>query len=147
MPDPIPPMGSPGQQPILATSPGAPPAASGQAERADNGAAGSATRAAEEAVRLELQRLKVAEAKRDAPKAPSLEDAARALREHIKQIPSDLVFRKDADTGIVIFKLVNPITQEVIREFPPEEIVEMARRLREFAPKSDQTGILLDRNL
>lgn len=74
----------------------------------------------------------------------NVEDAAKTLKEYLKNLPSDLQFRKDEETGTVVFKVVNPVTKEVIREFPPKEIVEMSKRLRHLSEQSEKSGILLD---
>lgn len=81
---------------------------------------------------------------REEERMPSLEEAAKTLKEYLKNLPSDLQFRKDEDTGTVVFKVVNPVTKEVIREFPPKEIVEMSRRLRKLSEQAEKSGILLD---
>ena len=76
----------------------------------------------------------------------SVEDAAKAFQEYLKNLPSDLQFVPDASTGIVVFKVVNPITHEVLRQYPPEEMLKMVRSLRE-AMKPESSGILLDHHL
>lgn len=75
---------------------------------------------------------------------PSLEDAAKTLKEFLKNIPSDVQFKRDDETGIVMIKVVNPLTREVIREFPPEEIVEMSRKLRKLSQQNQKSGVLFD---
>jgi len=74
----------------------------------------------------------------------SVEDAVKAFREFVKNFPSDLQFRPDKESGYVIIKVVNPLTQEVIRQYPPDEIVEMAKKLKAAAEKNG-SGIFLDR--
>ena len=68
------------------------------------------------------------------------------MREYLKNLPSDLRFQPDKESGYVIFKVVNPVTQEVIRQYPPEDVVAMARRLNAAlaADKKQGSGILLD---
>lgn len=73
----------------------------------------------------------------------SLEEAAEAMREYINNLPSNLEFRKDEASGYIVFKVSNPVTGEVIREYPPKEILEMARRLRATAD-GDGAGVLID---
>lgn len=77
----------------------------------------------------------------------ALEDAAKTFREFLKNLPSDLQFRADRDSGRVIFKIINPVTREVIRQYPPEEILLMARRLRSSASIEDPSGLFLDQRL
>lgn len=73
----------------------------------------------------------------------SLEEAAAAMREYIDNLPSNLEFRKDESSGYTVFKVSNPVTGEVIREYPPKEILEMARRLR-ASTDGDGAGVLID---
>jgi flagellar protein FlaG len=143
MPDPISPIGSQGQLPILAATPSTPsqsPDAKGTA--AGLVASAGAIVADAPAASLEIARQEV-KAKEPAPTV-SLEQAAKTFREYLKNLPSDLSFSKDEASGYVVFKLVNPVTKEVIRQYPPDEVLEMARRLRQFAQKKEQPGILLD---
>jgi flagellar protein FlaG len=94
-----------------------------------------------QAVSVEIAQNAVAE---KTPPLPSLDQAAESFRAYLKNLPSDLQFRKDEQTGIVVFKLVNPVTKEVIRQYPPEEVLAIARQLRQFSQRKDQPGILLD---
>jgi len=68
------------------------------------------------------------------------------MRDFLKNLPSDLQFQPDKESGYVIFKVINPVTQEVIRQYPPEEVVSMARKLNAAlaAAKKHNSGILLD---
>jgi flagellar protein FlaG len=77
--------------------------------------------------------------------APTLDEAAKTLRQFLKDLPSDLQFKEDQDTGHLYFKVVNPVTQEVIRQVPSEEILAMARKLKELADAGKKApGVLLD---
>ena len=68
------------------------------------------------------------------------------MQDYLKSFPSDLVFRKDEESGVVIFKVVNPLTGEVIRQYPPEELLQMARKFKAL-DQSTGSGILLDKKL
>jgi len=70
-------------------------------------------------------------------------EAAKALETHLKQLSTDLQFRVDAETGITTFKVINPVTKEVIREYPPKEVLEMAKHIKELT-QSKKTGLLVD---
>ncbi len=76
----------------------------------------------------------------------SVDEAAKAMQDYLKSFPSDLVFRKDEESGVVIFKVVNPLTGEVIRQYPPEELLQMARKFKAL-DQSTGSGILLDKKL
>jgi flagellar protein FlaG len=74
--------------------------------------------------------------------AALVESAMTQIREFVKKLPPDIQFSEDRSSGHVVFKVVNPITHEVIRQFPPEEILVMARRLKALAEGG--TGLLID---
>ena len=94
-----------------------------------------------------LMDLKTVSARLPEPEAPStLEEATKAFRDYLKGLPSNLLFKADQDSGLYMFKVVNPVTQEVIRQFPPDEVLEMAKRLKEQLAKGS-AGILLDEKL
>lgn len=147
MPDPLSPLGSPGQPQPLASAVLAPspPPASLASEPSDK--ANSAQTPPAEAARLDESLVRRV-GRESTPKAPpSLEEAVREFRQYLENLPADLQYSKDEATGTVVFKVVNPITKEVIRQYPPEEVLQVARRLRQISKGSDASGILLDRKL
>lgn len=137
MPDPISPLGSPGQLQSPASVPNPLANQAGVAVSASQPSSEPKT----QAVSLEIAQKAVLE---KAPPPPSLDQAAESFRAYLKNLPSDLQFQKDEQTGYVVFKVVNPVTKEVIRQYPPEEVLAIARHLRQFAQRKDQSGILLD---
>lgn len=154
MSDPISPSGSPGQVPQAATSipsdaatPRPQPSAEGQAptQVPAPAAALAALEDASLASRLELSPKAAATITSFSKEAPAMNvaDAAKAFQEFLKNLPSDLQFEPDAASGIVIFKVINPITQKVLRQYPPEEMVAMARNIKESL-KKEASGIILD---
>jgi flagellar protein FlaG len=76
----------------------------------------------------------------------TMEQAAQAFQDYLKSLPSNLQFQPDYQAGIVVFKIVNPVTQKVIRQLPPEEVVQQAKNLR-MAEQQTHSGILLDKSL
>ncbi len=79
------------------------------------------------------------------PNPSSLEEATKTLQAFLKTLPSDLQFREDSDSGKLFFKVVNPVTREVIRQIPSEEVLAMARKLKELDPAGTKApGLLLD---
>ena len=142
MPDPIAPLGSAGQSQALAPVPSPVPATPDSSERA-----GSAQSASSEAARLEGALAKQVAPDKGTKAPPSMEEAVKEFRQYLASLPADLKYSKDEATGTVVFKVVNPITREVIRQYPPEEILQVARRLRQISKGQDRSGILLDHNL
>lgn len=81
------------------------------------------------------------------PAAPmTMEQAAQAYQNYLTNLPSDLVFQPDYQAGLMVFKVVNPVTNQVIRQLPPEAVVEQARNLR-LANGQSNSGIILDDSL
>lgn len=73
-----------------------------------------------------------------------IDAAAKEIKEYLKNSQSNLHFSMDKDTGSVVFKVINSSTGEVIRQVPAEEILVMARKLRQLSEASDSSGVLLD---
>lgn len=80
-----------------------------------------------------------------AERSTNLEEATKSLQAYLKGLPSDLQFRQDEDSGKAFFKVVNPVTREVIRQVPSEEVLAMARKLKELDQLGNNApGLLLD---
>jgi flagellar protein FlaG len=80
-------------------------------------------------------------AKPDAPQQPTpaeLKQAMESLNKTLKQSNKNLEFSVDTDTKKVLVKLVDTETGDVIREFPSEEALAIARSIDQF-----QQGLLL----
>lgn len=75
----------------------------------------------------------------------TVEDAAREVRTFIQDIPSDLQVQLDPTSGLTVMKMINPTTREVVRQYPAEEAVNMARRLKHPAG-GGASGLLMDEN-
>lgn len=71
--------------------------------------------------------------------------AMEQVRDFLKSLPPELQFSEDKDSGHTVFKVVNPVTGEVIRQFPPEEILAMSRKLKQLEKQT--TGALYDKKL
>ncbi len=53
----------------------------------------------------------------------------RALKDYVQNIRRELEFTVDEETDRVIVKVYDAETQEVIRQIPAEEVLNMARHL------------------
>jgi flagellar protein FlaG len=60
-----------------------------------------------------------------------LNKAVDAANDHLKQIDSELAFQLDQKTGIVVVKLIDRKTNEVLRQVPSKEALAIARALSE----------------
>lgn len=142
MPDPLAPLGGPGQAQPLAPAPVPPPPVFPSRPEAASPAQSPAV-LAPRSVEAQAQAATRSQARGQVP----LEEAAKAFREFLKGLPADLSYSMDEETGTVVFKVVNPVTKEVIRQYPPEELLEVARRLARLAKGEEKSGILLDQHL
>lgn len=70
-------------------------------------------------------------------KAPDLSGVVQNLNQYLKSSQRDLMFRVDEGSGRLIITVLNPETGEIVRQIPPEEVLSLARNLRE-------AGILFD---
>jgi len=75
----------------------------------------------------------------------NLEAAAKDVQEYLQQMPVDIKYAVDRETGIYYFQLIDPATDKVIRQVPAEEILIMSRRLRELSKAQDASGVLMDK--
>lgn len=75
----------------------------------------------------------------------AIETAVKEVREFLQDLQSNLVFQVDESTGHTYFKVVDGTTKEVIRQVPSEEILAMARKLREMVNPKDASGVLVDK--
>ncbi len=65
--------------------------------------------------------------------------ADEALRKWLETQGARLTFARDDDTGKMIARLTDPETGEVIRQVPPEELLNLARSIDRYL------GLLVDR--
>ena len=74
-----------------------------------------------------------------------LEAAASDVQDYFQQLPTDIRFVVDKPTGTYYFKIIDPETQEVIRQVPSEEVLAMARKLRELSKSQNASGVMMDK--
>ena len=67
-----------------------------------------------------------------------LSHAVSALNRHAQDVQRELEFKVDEELNRVIITVKDAQTEEVIRQIPPEEVVNMARHLRR-----DGSGVIL----
>lgn len=75
----------------------------------------------------------------------SLEAAVTDVQDYFQQLPTDIKFVVDKATGTYYFKIIDPQTQEVIRQVPSEEVLAMARKLRELSDSRNASGVIVDK--
>ena len=67
-----------------------------------------------------------------------LREVVQSVEEAIAFVNRSIRFRVDDSTDTLVTLVINRDTNEVIRQVPPEEMLALARRLREFI------GLFLD---
>ncbi len=59
----------------------------------------------------------------------SLDKAIKQLNDYVQSVHRDLTFSVDKDSGRTVIKVVDSNTKEVIRQFPSEEMLRVAKEL------------------
>lgn len=58
-----------------------------------------------------------------------IEQAAKEVNDFLKPINNSLQFKVDDDTGKTVVKVIDTITKDVIRQFPSEEMLSIAKAI------------------
>ncbi|PCI73336.1 MAG: hypothetical protein COB38_01165 [Gammaproteobacteria bacterium] len=67
------------------------------------------------------------------------------LQQFNQSINRSLQFKVDEELGVTIVRVVDKETDELIRQFPPEELINLSRRLKELNEQgSSNQGVLLE---
>lgn len=56
-------------------------------------------------------------------------EAVHKMRDYMQTIDRDLHFTVDEDSGVTVVKVVDPSTDEVVRQIPTEEVMRVVRSL------------------
>ena len=67
-----------------------------------------------------------------APTESQVRDAIGAANAALKQVTNDLEFSRDTETGKIVVRIVDADTQQIIRQFPSEEMLAIARAINRF---------------
>ncbi|MBN1518254.1 flagellar protein FlaG [Candidatus Sumerlaeota bacterium] len=84
-----------------------------------------------------------------ATETASFNEAIQQVRENVQAAIQDrmsnnrISFSVDADKGMIIVKVIDAETEEVVRQIPPEELLRIAESL-DTANLSPQKGVLFD---
>lgn len=71
----------------------------------------------------------------------ALEQAVGKVREALQQSSSHLLIEVDQELRRVVVKIVNEDSGEVIRQIPPQEVIDLAKNL------ADHKGLLLEEHV
>lgn len=61
-----------------------------------------------------------------------VEEAVKAVNEFIKPLNNSLQFNIDDDTGKTVVKVIDMSTKEIIRQFPSEEMLSIAKAVNKM---------------
>jgi flagellar protein FlaG len=70
-----------------------------------------------------------------------LEKQVNKMNEYVQSIQRDLQFSVDDDSGEVVVRVFNTSTNELVRQFPSEEALALAQRMKESV--DNKSGLLL----
>lgn len=70
-----------------------------------------------------------------APTAEKVQASVQRVNAQLEAEQLSLRFRVDESSGRTIISVINPETDEVIREIPPKELLDIATRLSEGSPR------------
>ena len=82
------------------------------------------------------------------PAAESVEssdEAMEQLNSHLQKTGTELKFQVDRDSGRTLFQIISEKTGEVLLQVPSEDVLAMARKLRDVAEQLDASGVLVDK--
>lgn len=72
-----------------------------------------------------------------------LDKMVEELKRLTERMAAELSFSIDRDLSRVVVTVTDSATKEVIRKIPPEELIELAKMLREMEARGDLKGILV----
>ena len=81
-------------------------------------------------------------AKQSAPTPSEVSSAVEDISRHVQNVQRNLSFTIDEDSGSTVVKVIDSESDEVIRQYPTEEILEIRRHLSEMSD-DELTGILV----
>lgn len=95
----------------------------------------------------QAKQAKQAEQEEEQSKA-SVEEAVESVASFVNSVSKNVDFLVDEDSGRTIIKVVDVQNQELIRQFPSDEIISMANRIKELQEQiTSKTGLFLDENV
>ena len=71
-------------------------------------------------------------------------DQIEEIQQFNQSIDRSLQFKVDEELGVTIVRVIDKETDELIRQFPPEELINLSRRLKELNEQNTgNSGVLL----
>jgi len=79
-----------------------------------------------------------------AVKQDVIKDQIKELQQFNQKIDRSLQFKVDEELGVTIVRVIDKETEELIRQFPPEELINLSRRLKDLnEQQASNSGVLL----
>jgi flagellar protein FlaG len=79
----------------------------------------------------------------DASTAKALDSAVADLAKYVQSVRRGLEFSRDEESGRTVITVLNAETKEVIRQIPSEEVLAIARFIRERQSDDEPVGLLV----
>jgi flagellar protein FlaG len=98
---------------------------------------GAASQQSEEVAEQQQQPVQGARNSEFSPE--EVEAAVRNLNDYVQNVQRNLQFNIDDDSGHTVIKVIDSDTEELIRQIPSEEVLAVARHLREM---EEQQGVI-----
>ena len=89
-------------------------------------------------------RVEVSNQEQNAVSQEEVKNQIEELQQFHQSIDRSLQFKVDEELGVTIVRVIDKETDELIRQFPPEELINLSRRLKELNEQnSGSSGVLL----
>ncbi len=72
-----------------------------------------------------------------------LDEAVQQISDHVQNLRRELQFNVDEVTGRTVVKVIDSSTDEVIRQIPAEEVLQLAERLKSMDHGEEAQGLIL----
>ena len=77
-----------------------------------------------------------------------IEESIESVANFVNSVSKNVDFLVDEDSGRTVIKIIDVKSQELIRQFPSDEIISMATRIKELQEQiSSKTGLFLDESV
>jgi len=124
-----------------------PPAGVSAAQATDAATASDATSSADQVA--QAPQTAAQQRAQDEANNKSLEQAVSQMNTYAQNLQRSLQFRVDKDSGETVVRVVDPKTDEVIRQIPNEEVLLIANRMRAAATAREAStlGMLIQESV
>jgi|GEM_PF-593761 len=91
-----------------------------------------------------IENVEELQARKTEAKQQNIESQIEQLQQFNQSIDRTIQFQIDDELGVTVVRVVDVETDELIRQFPPEELLNLSRRLKELNEQhTGSSGVLL----